>query len=133
MYIKRLLEVVQHFGNQVQIKDNRTGLYYRYCHMVYGSINLNVGDKVNINTKIGKMGTTGNSTGVHLHLEATTKEAWACKNFVEPCSPLGFPNERGTIIKWDGEIPPIPTPTTTKYKKFPWSVMTKKILKRRNL
>ena len=57
MYIKRLLEVVQHFGNQVQIKDNRTGLYYRYCHMVYGSINLNVGDRVNINTIIGKMGT----------------------------------------------------------------------------
>ena len=22
-------------GNQVQILDNRTGLYYRYCHMLY--------------------------------------------------------------------------------------------------
>ena len=30
-------------------------------------------------------------------------------------------------------VKPTPTPTKTKYKKFPWAVMTKKILKRRNL
>ena len=75
-------------GNQVQILDNRTGLYYRYCHMVYGSISLNVGDRVNLNTKIGKMGNTGNSTGTHLHLEASTSQAWICENFVDPCQPL---------------------------------------------
>lgn len=71
-------------GNQVQIYDKRTGLYFRYCHMLYGSITLKVGDKVNLNTLIGKMGNTGNSTGTHLHLEATTKQAWACDNFTNP-------------------------------------------------
>lgn len=95
-------------GNQVQIKDNRTGLYYRYCHMVYGSINLNVGDRVNLNTKIGKMGNTGNSTGTHLHLEGSTTEAWQCSSFVNPCTPLGFPNERGTVVIYDGTTPPTP-------------------------
>lgn len=39
-------------GNQVQIKDNRTGLFYRYCHMLYGSVSVNVGDKVTLDTKI---------------------------------------------------------------------------------
>ena len=92
-------------GNQVQIYDRRTGLYYRYCHMLYGSVNLNVGDRVNLNTIIGKMGNTGNSTGTHLHLEASTTQAWVCSNFVDPCQPLGFANERGTIVKWDSTPP----------------------------
>lgn len=71
-------------GNQVQIYDKRTGLYFRYCHMLYGSVTLKVGDKVTTSTMVGKMGNTGNSTGTHLHLEATTKKAWACANFTNP-------------------------------------------------
>ena len=42
-------------GNQVQIKDLATGNFYRYCHLLYGSISVNVGDIVNLSTKIGKM------------------------------------------------------------------------------
>lgn len=98
-------------GNQVQIYDRRTGLYYRYCHMLYGSITLNVGDTVNSSTYIGKMGNTGNSTGTHLHLEASTTESWQCNSFVDPCSPLGFPNVRGTVVIYDGTPPEPPTPT----------------------
>lgn len=97
-------------GNQVMIFDRRTNLYYRYCHMVYGSINLNVGDTVNLNTYIGKMGNTGNSTGTHLHLEASRTETWSCENFVDPCEPLGFPNVRGTVVHYTGEEPPPPPP-----------------------
>lgn len=121
-------------GNQVQIYDNRTGLYYRYCHMLYGSITLNVGDTVNLNTIIGKMGNTGNSTGTHLHLEASTTQNWQCSSFVDPCQPLGFPNERGTIVHWDGTTPPIPPiPSILKKKKFPWAVFTNIIRKRRTI
>ena len=98
--------------------------------MLYGSINLNVGDRVNLNTIVGKMGNTGNSTGTHLHLEASTSKSWICQNFVNPCEPLGFPNERGTIVHWDGTIPPIPT--IIKKKKFPWQIFTRKIRNRRN-
>ena len=116
-------------GNQVQILDHRTGLYYRYCHMLYGSINLNVGDQVNLNTKIGKMGNTGNSTGTHLHLEATTTQSWQCDKFVNPCTPLGFPNERGTVVKWE-ESPEPPPIITRKKKKFPWILYSNKLRKR---
>lgn len=41
-------------GNQVQIKDNKTGNFYRYCHMLYGTISVQVGDKVNTSTKLRK-------------------------------------------------------------------------------
>lgn len=96
-------------GNQVQILDNRTGLYYRYCHMVQNSIGVTIGQTVNLSTYIGKMGMSGNADGVHLHLEATKTQAWNCSNFVDPCSPLGFPNTRGTVVEYDGEAP-TPTP-----------------------
>ena len=114
-------------GNQVQIYDNRTGLYYRYCHMLYGSVTLNVGDSVNLSTIVGKMGNTGNSTGTHLHLEASTTQAWQCSSFVDPCDPLGFPNVRGTIVKWDSTPPTPPTPTVITKKKFPWVLYARKI------
>lgn len=41
-------------GNQVQIRDNSTGYYYRYCHMLEGSIAVNVGDNVNLSTYLRK-------------------------------------------------------------------------------
>jgi murein DD-endopeptidase MepM/ murein hydrolase activator NlpD len=75
------------------------------------------------------MGNTGNSTGTHLHLEASTTQAWQCSSFVDPCQPLGFPNERGTVVKWDGTTPP--SPTIIKRKKFPWALFTRKIRNRR--
>lgn len=68
----------------MQIKDDKTGLFFRYCHLLYGSINVNVGDKVTKDTIIGKMGNTGNSTGTHLHLEASRTQAWQCSSFVNP-------------------------------------------------
>ena len=47
-----------YLGNQVQIYDRKNRVYYRYCHMLYGSISVNVGDNVNLSTKLGKMGNT---------------------------------------------------------------------------
>jgi septal ring factor EnvC (AmiA/AmiB activator) len=39
------------------------------CHLVKGSIKVKKGDKVTRKTVLGMMGTTGNSTGVHTHIE----------------------------------------------------------------
>ncbi|MBE6789194.1 MAG: hypothetical protein E7539_05955 [Ruminococcaceae bacterium] len=39
------------------------------CHLVNNSAKVKKGDKVSRTTKIGTMGTTGNSTGVHVHVE----------------------------------------------------------------
>lgn len=39
-----------------------------YAHLAYYAPNLYVGKDVTINDSLGQMGTTGNSTGIHLHL-----------------------------------------------------------------
>ena len=107
-------------GNQVQIKDNKTGHFYRYCHLLHGSISVNVGDKVNLLTKLAKMGNTGNSTGTHLHLELSTSQAWQCGNFLNPVEPLGIPNVRGTVVEFSGETPPEPPVPTKKRNSIKW-------------
>ena len=71
-------------GVQVQIQEAGSGIYFRYCHMVTGSVTVSVGQQVNTGTKVGVMGNTGNSTGTHLHLEASTTQSWNCNTFLNP-------------------------------------------------
>ena len=54
------------YGNCIDI-DHGHGIITRYGHL--SSINVSVGDKVAIGEKIGGMGSTGRSTGTHLHYE----------------------------------------------------------------
>lgn len=54
------------YGNTVII-DHRNGFRTLYAHM--SSISVRPGQTVPKGTKIGVMGSTGNSTGVHLHFE----------------------------------------------------------------
>lgn len=56
------------YGTQVDI-DHGDGLVTRYGHMIYNSLFVKVGDAVEPGTQIGFMGTTGPSTGCHLHFE----------------------------------------------------------------
>lgn len=115
-------------GNQVQIQDTNTGYYWRYCHMQSQST-LNIGDQVTTNTQVGIMGNTGNVTGIHLHLELSTTMSWDYDTFLNPATELNIPNERGTIVLYNGTIPPIP-PSIFKKKKFPWVLFANKIRKR---
>lgn len=56
------------YGNYVVI-DHKNGYYTVYGHMQYQSVRVSTGDMVKKGQIIGIMGTTGNSTGVHLHYE----------------------------------------------------------------
>ncbi|GGQ01779.1 MULTISPECIES: M23 family metallopeptidase [Streptomyces] len=57
------------YGNNVVIKHN-DGTYTQYGHM--SSLNVSVGQQVTPGQQIGLSGSTGNSSGPHLHFEART-------------------------------------------------------------
>ncbi len=54
------------YGKMVMI-DHENGLRSLYAHL--SKIEVKKGDKVGLDTEIGLIGTTGQSTGSHLHLE----------------------------------------------------------------
>jgi septal ring factor EnvC (AmiA/AmiB activator) len=64
------------------------------CHMVKGSIEVKKGDKVNRTTVLGTMGTTGNSTGVHVHVECRIDNT-----AVDPTPYLKIENKKATGLK----------------------------------
>jgi biotin carboxyl carrier protein len=59
------------FGYYVVVQHKIDGKFYTSCyaHMKKGSIKVKVGQKIEAGTVLGIMGTTGMSTGRHLHLE----------------------------------------------------------------
>jgi murein DD-endopeptidase MepM/ murein hydrolase activator NlpD len=78
------------FGYYVKISSMIDGKWYShlYAHLEKGSLQVKTGDKVQAGKVLGKMGTSGMSTGVHLHWEvwAGKEHGWSAdgKGFVEP-------------------------------------------------
>ena len=56
------------YGHTVVI-DHGNGIRTRYAHMYPGSIAVRAGQRVYQGQQIGRIGSTGNSTGPHLHFE----------------------------------------------------------------
>ncbi len=54
-------------GNEVMVVAVGGKWKYRYCHL--HTIAVKVGEKVVVGQKVGSVGSTGNSTGPHLHWE----------------------------------------------------------------
>lgn len=102
--------------------EDLSGRFWRYCHMVAGSINVVVGQQVTTSTRLGYMGATGNVTGIHLHLECSSTLAWNCNTFFNPATILGIPNVTGTIIHYAGTppVPPTPIQKGKAFKKWGW-------------
>ena len=59
------------FGNHVEIEHVIDGqkVTSTYSHMQTGSVQVSVGEQVTVGQLVGKVGSTGNSTGAHLHFE----------------------------------------------------------------
>lgn len=80
------------YGNVVVVKsyDLNGAVYYTYYgHMDGGSVIVNVGDKVSPGQLIGKVGSSGSSTGPHLHLEVR----YGCDSkscLIDPLDFFGF-------------------------------------------
>jgi murein DD-endopeptidase MepM/ murein hydrolase activator NlpD len=78
------------YGNFVMIHHKINGEHYTtvYAHMGDGTIKVKVGQKIEAGTPLGKMASTGMSTGKHLHweLHKGKKYAWSATglNFIEP-------------------------------------------------
>lgn len=72
-------------GNYIII-DHGDGYYSYYFHM--SSLVASAGQTVSAGQTIGVMGTTGNSTGVHLHFSVATSQNWT--GFVDPAPLLGI-------------------------------------------
>lgn len=72
-------------GNYVIIKHDN-GMYTYYLHL--NQIMASSGQSVSAGTVIGLMGTTGNSTGVHLHFGMASTPYWS--GFVNPAPYLGL-------------------------------------------
>lgn len=64
------------YGNFVQIANNDgTGLSTAYGHIVDGGILVSIGQQVSAGQQIAKVGSTGWSTGCHLHFEIRVNNA----------------------------------------------------------
>ncbi len=65
-----VVTVTKHWswGNYVQV-DHGDGVVTGYAHALDGSFKVNVGDYVRAGQQLSSIGTTGNSTGYHLHFE----------------------------------------------------------------
>jgi murein DD-endopeptidase MepM/ murein hydrolase activator NlpD len=80
------------FGHYVIVQHKINGEMYTslYAHLKPGSIKVKPGQKVEAGTVLGIMGTSGMSTGVHLHWEIWKGKThgWSSngKGFVEPIS-----------------------------------------------
>ncbi|WP_353827244.1 M23 family metallopeptidase [Agromyces sp. SYSU T0242] len=59
------------FGAYVEVQHNIDGVVVTslYAHMLYGSVSVSAGQRVTAGQALGAVGSTGQSTGPHLHLE----------------------------------------------------------------
>ena len=56
------------YGNYIRI-DHGGGVTTAYGHIVNGGLLVSMGQEVSVGQNIARVGTTGSSTGCHLHYE----------------------------------------------------------------
>ncbi len=97
------------YGNHVRIRHN-DGNISLYAHL--SKIHVKAGQDISVNTPIGVEGSTGHSSGSHLHLEIhkgnykyppTGSSPASCAWLINPSAALGIVNEVGIVKQKEGE------------------------------
>lgn len=78
------------YGNEVVIKHS-DGMYSQYAHL--SSLGVSAGESVTGGQQIGLSGTTGNSTGPHLHFEVRTGPSYG-----SDVDPIAYLRSHGVSI-----------------------------------
>lgn len=126
-------------GNYIIIADDdiSSGTYgfaTRYLHLKELP-SFNVGDRISLLQQVGIEGSTGQSTGIHLHVEMQNiylhNWRWYFSNnksdYIDPTLFMGIDNIKGTQWIYTGQ----PHPTGTKRNKFPWVIYSRKLRNKR--
>lgn len=75
------------FGNTILI-DHGQGIFTRYAHLANIETGVEAGQEIGFGQPLGIMGTTGRSTGIHLHFEVLTG---SYPSGLTAHNPLSFP------------------------------------------
>lgn len=102
------------WGYYVRVEENKTKNIHIFCHMAKGSIRVKVGQKVSRETILGKMGSTGNSTGAHLHFQIENSNN--DRTVLKPTTWLGIPNKVGTYNSKDYQLKEVEAMTAKDFK-----------------
>lgn len=121
-------------GNWIIIKDDDStsptyGYASLYMHLASEPL-LVIGQKIKKGEYVGLEGTTGSSTGIHLHVEMQNinlfnNEWYSSYNkddYIDPTIYMGIDNIKDTWWIYSGT----PAPLLRKKKKFPWFIISKK-------
>ena len=124
-------------GNWVIIYDNNPesqfyGYATKYMHLM-AQPTKSIGDSVQVGEYVGDEGTTGQSTGIHLHIEMQDLNRWGGNwhysyiktDYIDPTEFMGIDNIKDTQWIYDG-IPYIP-PIEKEKHKFPWVLYARKL------
>lgn len=124
-------------GNYIVIVDDTVGsstygYATRYMHLA--SFNVSQNDRIVVGQQVGMEGTTGHSTGIHLHVEMQDVSrfnwqwhwSYTKSDYLDPTVFMGIDNIDYTQWIYDGTPVP-PTPSDKKQHKFPWVLYAKKI------
>ena len=81
-------------GNTVIIYHNVNGYAYSTFYLHLSSFNVNVGDTVTQGQQIGRVGSTGRSTGPHLHFQMISGHGtyYSHSQLIDPMNKIPFPN-----------------------------------------
>jgi murein DD-endopeptidase MepM/ murein hydrolase activator NlpD len=88
-------------GFQMQLAD---GTVFLYCHLSYLETHVTEGAALAAGTSVGLVGSTGNSSGPHLHLQyIPTSRGY-------PQNEAWFQSFAGVAFSWQGDPPPAAAP-----------------------